>query len=228
MIKDLEQRILYEKDGLLVVDKPYNLPSTGRSLDDDDCLQFWLMQRHGGMVWAIHQLDADTSGVNIFVTEKRLVKIYKSSLEKENSSKTYLAIVRGNPSWDQCEEFGAIGKVDERSLGIHPDGKSAHSKFTVLERNENFALLKVNIFTGRTHQIRIHLSHLGHPLVGEEWYCQPPCQKHIRQALHCHKIELPLTGETFIAPLASDLQDLLLSVNLKLKEQQVEKLWMRS
>ncbi|MBT3983207.1 MAG: RluA family pseudouridine synthase [Bacteriovoracaceae bacterium] len=214
MIKDLEQRIIYENENVLVVNKPYNLPSTGRSLDDDDCLQFWLIKRHGGMVWAIHQLDADTSGVNIFVTEKKLVSIYKKSLEKMNANKEYLVIVHGVPDWNECEEFGPIGKIDDHSLGIHPEGKSAHSKFTVIKRGENHTFLKAQIFTGRTHQIRIHLSHLGHPVVGDDWYCKPPCQEHIRQALHCHKIHLLSSNELFTAPLPLDLEELIVKFNI--------------
>ena len=208
MIHDIEQRIIYEKNGLLVMNKPHDLPSTGRALDDDDCLQFWLMQRHGGMVWALHQLDADTSGVNMFVTEKKLVKYYKKILEKTQADKQYLAIVHGCPDWDECEERSHIGKINERSLGIHPDGKTAHSKFDLLGTSGGFSLIKATIFTGRTHQIRIHLSHLGHSLVGEEWYREPACLHHPRQALHCHKIHLPQTGDIFMAPLAEDLNQL--------------------
>jgi 23S rRNA pseudouridine1911/1915/1917 synthase len=205
MIADLEKRIIHEKDGLLVINKPYDLPSTGRKLDDDDCLQYWLMQRHGAMVWAVHQLDADTSGVNLFVTEKSLVKYYKEMLENIQAEKDYLAIVHGVPSWIQCDEHGPIGKVDSRSLGIHPQGKSAHSHFEVLGSIKDLSVIKARIYTGRTHQIRIHLSHLNHSLVGEEWYCEPPCTLHKRQALHCYRIHLPQTDETFTAPLAEDL-----------------------
>ena len=205
MISDLEQRIIYESNDLLVINKPHDMPSTGRTLDDDDCLQFCLMRRHGGMVWALHQLDADTSGINMFVTEKKLVKYYKKFLEKTQADKQYLAIVHGSPDWHEYEEHGRIGKVDERSLGIHPEGKTAHSKFERLGSHGNFSLIRATIFTGRTHQIRIHLSHLGHPLLGEEWYIEPPCLLHPRQALHCHKIHLPQTGNDFTAPLAEDL-----------------------
>ena len=208
MIADLEKRIIYEKDGLLVLNKPYDLPSTGRKLDDDDCLQYWLIQRQGAMVWAVHQLDADTSGINLFVTEKKLVKYYKELLEQAQAEKQYLAIVHGVPNWLQCEEHGPIGKVDSHSLGIHAEGKTAHSHFEVLGSVKDFSLIKVKIFTGRTHQIRIHLSHLNHPLVGEEWYCDPPCTVHQRQALHCYKIHLPQTDQAFIAPLADDLKQL--------------------
>lgn len=214
MIEDLEARILYEKNGVIIFNKPPGIPTSGRSLDSEDCVQYWLMKRHGGMVWAVHQLDADTSGVNIFVIEKKLVLVYKNMMENKESNKEYLAIVHGNPDWDECEEFGSIGMIDERSLGINPDGKSAHSRFTVAVRSDNFSLVRVRIFTGRTHQIRIHLSHLGHPIVGEEWYCKPPCLLHPRQALHCARIYLPESDETFNAPLTSDLQKLLTKLDL--------------
>ncbi len=205
MIKDLEERIIYEDEELIVVNKPYNMPSSGRSLDDEDCLQFCLIKRQRAMVWAIHQLDADTTGVNIFVKQKKLVPIYKKSLEQRNSNKVYLAIVHGSPEWDECEEFGSIGMIDDHSLGIHPNGKSAHSKFTVIKRGVKHTFIRAQIFSGRTHQIRIHLSHRGHPVVGECWYIKPPCKEHIRQALHCHQIHLLEMNLIFEAPLAEDL-----------------------
>ena len=204
----LEDRIIFQQDGLIVVNKPADLPSTGRTLEDDDCLQYQLMQAEERMVWAIHQLDADTSGVNLFTTQKELVPKYKEALQQQHATKTYLAIVHGNPSWDEINETSPIGKVDARSLGVLATGKTAHSKFTVLSRSENYTLLKVNIYSGRTHQIRIHLSHLGFPLVGEEWYRNPPCTKHPRQALHCYEINLLTLNQTFTAPFPPDLDKL--------------------
>lgn len=58
-VPDLEARIIYQGEGLLVVNKPYDIPTSGRTLEDDDALQYWLMQRQGDKVWAVHQLDAD-------------------------------------------------------------------------------------------------------------------------------------------------------------------------
>jgi len=209
-------QILFQKNGLIVVNKPADLPSTGRTLDDDDCLQYRLIQQQQQMVWAIHQLDADTSGVNLFTSQKELVQVYKQALEKRNSTKTYLAIVHGNPTWDEIDEKSSIGKIDSRSLGVSVTGKAAHSRFSVLSRSKDYTLLKVNIYSGRTHQIRIHLSHLGFPLVGEEWYRTPPCTRHPRQALHCYKIELMSMLQTFIAPFPDDLAQLCISLELPL------------
>jgi len=217
-ITDLENRIIYEKNGLLVVNKPYDIPTSGRSLDDNDAVQFWLMQRHKGKVWAVHQLDADTTGVNIFVTEKRLVGKYQKSLGDPRSSKSYLAIVHGVPDQITFESREPIGKVDSRSLGVTADGKSAHSTFRVIDSAENYSLIEVKIFTGRTHQIRIHLAHLGFPLVGEEWYCSPPCTQHPRQALHAYRVDLnETTGDLFEAPIAEDFLNLMCRLGLNEK-----------
>jgi len=198
-----ELRILHEADSLLVVDKPPRLPTSGRDLNDPDCLQYWLIQRHGGMVWVAHQLDADTTGLNLFVTEKRLVDELRLKMAAPSARKRYLALVHGLPAWDERDLHAPIGKIDARSLGVHPDGKAARSAFRVLARGNNAALVEATIFTGRTHQIRIHLAHLGHPLFGEEWYVRPACTEHPRQALHAWRMELP--GVSLYAPLPADL-----------------------
>ena len=108
MIKDLDERIICENESVLVVNKPYGLPSTGKSLDDDDCLQFYLIKRHGGMVWAIHQLDADTSGVNIFVTDKKLVPIYKKYLEDPAKVNSLINVLFTNATTDSLLSNGTI------------------------------------------------------------------------------------------------------------------------
>ncbi len=195
---------------MLFVDKPPGLPTSGRTLKDPDCLQFWLMKRHGGMVWAVHQLDADTSGVNVFATEKRRVPETQGRMRSPVGEKTYLAIVHGLPDWQEQEIDAPIGPVDDRSLGVHSQGRSARSSFRVRDRGRGASLIEGRLFTGRTHQLRIHLAHLGHPLVGEEWYRDPPCTVHPRQALHAWRVVLGpgLEPCRVQAPVARDLVDL--------------------
>ncbi len=204
--------IIARHGNLIVVNKPHDWPTTGRSLDDDDCVQYHLIQHFGQMVWAVHQLDADTSGVCLFSLDRDLVTELQAIWRDPGMNKQYLCIVKGEPSWDEIDETSSIGKIDERNLGVSPNGKSAHTHFKVLARSPGHALLEAKLFTGRTHQIRIHLSHLGHPLLGEEWYSNPPCTLHPRQALHARRIQFPNTAplaETqFEAPLASDLVEL--------------------
>jgi 23S rRNA-/tRNA-specific pseudouridylate synthase len=212
---ELERRILREDGDVIVVDKPSDLPTSGRSLDDDDCLQRALIVRGGGMVWAVHQLDADTSGVNLFTTQRELVEPLKRALGAPGARKLYLAIAHGSPTWDARECLEPIGAIDERSLGVTPDGRPARSRLRVLARSKGHVLFAVEIETGRTHQIRIHASHLGHPLVGEEWYRDPPCSLHPRQALHARSMRIggpiPLDVK---APVPDDLGALMGTVGL--------------
>ena len=207
-IADLDERIISEKEGLIVVNKPFDIPTSGRTLDDPDALQYWVSEYLGCTVWAVHQLDADTTGVNLFVTEKRLVKKYQRALADTSTIKTYYALVHGVPPWESIECDAPIGKIDKRSLGVVAlgEGKSAHSTFKVLSTSAPFSLVEAKITTGRTHQIRIHLTHLGFPLVGDDWYGVQTARKHCRQALHAGSIvfgdeSLP----RLVAPLAEDL-----------------------
>ncbi|MFT5734406.1 MAG: 23S rRNA-/tRNA-specific pseudouridylate synthase [Planctomycetota bacterium] len=215
---DLESRILFEADEILAVDKCPDLPTSGRSLDDQDCLQYRLIQRHGHMVWAVHQLDADTSGVNLFTTAKRLVEPLKRGMAEEGSLKSYLAVVHGEPAWDSHDCTAPIGSIRPGELGVTQEGKSARSGFQVLARAPGFAAIRAEISTGRTHQIRIHLSSLGHPLVGEEWYREEPCQLHPRQALHAERlrVEAPLPLD-LRARIPGDLRELLGHLGLELR-----------
>ncbi len=207
--EDLEARILFEQDGIVAVNKCPDLPTSGRALDDDDCLQFALMQRHGAMVWAVHQLDADTSGVNLFVTRKELVEPLKQAMAHQDAAKRYLAIVHGSPSWTDQTCDAPIGSVGNGSLGVTPDGRHASSTFQVLGRTDRFAVVAAKIATGRTHQIRIHLASLGHPLVGEEWYREEPCELHPRQALHAAALKIAGPHALVLtAPLPEDLRAL--------------------
>ena len=206
---NIEEFLVSKHEDLIVVNKPAGWPTTGRSLSDDDCIQFYLIEYFGRMVWAVHQLDADTSGLCLFALSKSLVSELKALWVDPGMVKEYYAFVHGEPSWNDLHEFSPIGSVGVGCYGIHPDGKSAHTYFEVIECSNGYSLLRARLYTGRTHQIRIHLSHLGHPLVGEEWYRKPSCRLHPRQALHAYRLSfqtsevLPVTS--FIAPVTADL-----------------------
>lgn len=193
-----------------MLDKPFGLPTAGRTLDDPDCLQFWLMQRRRGMIWAVHQLDADTTGVNVFVSKKSLVPHFQQRMRYPNAQKSYLAVVHGVPTFDSLRVDEPIGYVKTPTFSgqaVTPDGKPSATQFSVLRRGPSHALVRATLESGRTHQVRVHLTHLGHPLVGEEWYRQPACLDHPRQALHAERIEFRDEEQPreLVAPLAPDL-----------------------
>lgn len=207
----IDGRILHDDGDVVAVDKWPGIPSTGRSLDDPDCVQWHLMEREGAMVWAVHQLDADTSGVLLFTRRRGLVAPIKAAMASPEATKRYVAVVDGRPDWGAVTAIGAIGPTrDGGELWVAPGGRAARTDLRMIERGKRAACVGARIRTGRTHQVRIHLAALGHPLLGEEWYVRPACRRHARQALHAHRLTLPPPFELDVwSPLAPDLVELM-------------------
>ena len=210
---DLGARILYQDAGLVVVDKPWGMPTTGRGLDDPDCLQFGMIAHFGEMVWAVHQLDADTSGVNLFVRKKELVAEWKLRMLFPNGTKSYQAIVHGVAAFESLRIDSPVGVISgeaPQQLGVVADGKRAVSEVRVLERGRQSTRVQVDIETGRTHQIRIHLASIGHAVVGDDWYGDVHPPAHMRQALHAWRVSFAdgIDPATLESPVPRDMLDL--------------------
>lgn len=204
--------VLLDEAGLLALNKPPGLPSTGRSLDDPFCLQSMLVRWAGRMVWAVHQLDADTSGAILFVRRKGLVAEAARRLRPPGGRKIYLALCHGEPSFQERTIDRAIGPLRRSGpvrLGIVAGGRPAHTRVRVLARGGGFCVLEVRLLTGRTHQARIHLAHVGHPLIGERLYRAKACDLHPRHALHAARLVLGGAPRRVVdAPVAPDLLEL--------------------
>lgn len=180
---EVQEQIIGEHEGVLFMNKPAGWPTSGRSLQDEECLQHRLMNEAGRMVWAVHQLDGDTSGLNVFTRRKDLVPIWQKRLHFPQARKEYLAIVHGRV--DQPMRLEAlIGRREDGSWGVSKTGKSALTLVTPVAVSDAYSLLRIHLRTGRTHQIRVHMSHAGFPLVGEFWYNDAPCLVAPRQMLH--------------------------------------------
>lgn len=205
--------VLWEERGVLLVNKPPGVPTAGDRLMDAGSVQFALMEANRGrMVWAIHQLDRDTSGLNLFVKKKSLVEPWSRALGE--GRKEYLAICHGRVRQDVFVIDDPLGWiVPGRKRGVVASGKDARTEVHVLARSGDFSFLRVILHTGRTHQIRLHLAHHNHPLVGERRYCIPPCEEHERHALHAWRLEV--LGEVFVAPVPLDFEVLMEDLGMR-------------
>ena len=205
-----EPHIVSQGDDYVIVSKPTGLATTGRTLDDPECLQSELMQHLSRRkVWAVHQLDKGTSGLCVFALKKPSVARWAARLRA--GRKLYLGVVDGVLE-GRHEVRAPIARVtlsDGRTQpAIHPQGKGAHSTIEALETIEGRTLVVGRIHTGRTHQVRLHLSHLGVPLVGERMHREPPCHALPYPALHSWILQVEDdegSSLTFEAPLPDAL-----------------------
>ncbi len=167
----------------------------------------------------VHRLDKDTSGVMVVAKNDAAHLSLAAQIKDKIAARTYLAIVHGVLKDNAGIISGAIGrdKVDRKKMAITPDGKPAVTEFKVLERFENFTYVECKLQTGRTHQIRVHMTAIGHPLLGDTKYTARKNFFDIKgQALHSHTLNLihPTTKEqmNFTAPLPDDMENILKSL----------------
>jgi len=219
---EIGARVLFRDRGLVVVDKPAGLPSTGRTLDDPRSMQHALGRALGHPVWAVHQLDAETSGVNVFVERASLVKRWQDRTRFPRARKRYLALVHGVLRRDEIVVDAPIADDPiERRQVVRDDGKRALSLFRALSQTATDSALLVEIRTGRTHQVRVHAAHIGVPLHGERRYREPPSVTIARHALHAASLTLD-DGTVFRAPIPDDLRALAASLGLVLDDTQAD------
>jgi 23S rRNA pseudouridine1911/1915/1917 synthase len=222
--EDIPLNIIHEDDAIIVLNKPPGMvvhPAVGNPsgtllhglLFHDPKLQ---MLERGGIV---HRLDKDTSGVMVVARTEATMQNLQNQFKARTTEKEYLAFVWGAPP--------KTGRI-ETLLGRHPvhrkkqavlkeEGREAVSNYEVVEQFGEVALMRVHIETGRTHQIRVHMAHIGHPVAGDRVYGR--ARKHKlpvnpeRQLLHAAKlvVDHPVSGKrlSFEAPLFDDMQSLL-------------------
>jgi 23S rRNA-/tRNA-specific pseudouridylate synthase len=225
---DVAARVLYQEPNVLIVDKPAGIPSTGRELGDPRCWQTMVADFVGRPVWAVHQLDADTSGVLVFTTRRSLVARWAERLRPPRSEKVYLAICHGALAEGRLEIDVPLERSERGTrpyFRVAPDASAtvarrARTRVEVLARSSAHVLLRVTLLTGRPHQVRLHLSHVGLPLVGEKVYRAPPSEDHPRQALHAWKLAFRdgAPPDEVIAPIPPDLRALAKRLALALPE----------
>ena len=196
--------VLYEDDHLLVVNKPAGVETHPSQPGQSDTLlnavAFHLMQEGTPCDFThIHRLDKDTTGALLFAKHPFAGAILHRMLEERLIKRTYKALVHGKLKNKQGTITGKIGKDRHHSSRrrVSQTGQHAVTHYRVLRyfASENLSLIECRLETGKTHQIRVHLSHLGHPLAGDTLYGGKPIFN--RQALHAYRIEFthPITEE---------------------------------
>ncbi|MCF6466696.1 RluA family pseudouridine synthase [Clostridium sp. Cult2] len=215
--------IIYEDVDLLVINKqPYTVvhqtKSHQKNTISNGISYYFKTKGINKKIRFINRLDMDTSG--ILLVAKSPFAHQQMALQFENNEveKKYMVVVAGVVEKDQGIIDLPIGREEEQSIKktVTPKGKDALTKYKVLERYKETSLLDVQILTGRSHQIRVHLSHIGHPIIGDTLYYEP--SEYIeRQALHSHylKAKLPRSKEIieFKAPLPKDIVNLINHLN---------------
>jgi 23S rRNA pseudouridine955/2504/2580 synthase len=224
LLDRLAASIVFEDKAILAVNKPSGLATHGGSGISHGLIESLRALRPGEPLELVHRLDRDTSGV-IIIAKKRsalleLQALMRAGEDDEGPGKRYLALLVGRVPNGTLTVDAPLQKSvlqgGERSVRVDPAGKPSVSHFKVLERRGGHSYCEVRIETGRTHQIRVHAAHLGHPVAGDDKYGDPDANKRLAQQvglkrlfLHAASIEFALDkGKTpylINAPLSEDL-----------------------
>lgn len=228
--QDIPIEVVYEDDDIIVVNKPKGLVVHPANGNPDGTLVNAILnickdslsgiggEKRPGIV---HRLDKDTSGLLIIAKNDKAHLNMSEQIKDRKVTKKYIALVRGIIQEDEATINMPIArsKKDRKKMAVDKDGKEAVTHFKVLKRFDKYTLLEIKIDTGRTHQIRVHMSEIGHPVVGDEVYSNGKNEFDVHgQMLHAKSLEFchPVTGEKI--HLEADLPDYFKEVLDRCKE----------
>ena len=220
-VQALQDKILYEDDVLMVLNKPAGLAVHGGS-----GLQFGLIESlralrpEAKQLELVHRLDRETSGCILIAKRRSTLRSLHEQLRNKTMDKQYLALVRGH--WQKHVKLIAAPllkntlKSGERVVRVDAEGKASETRFRIIEQYTNSTLVEASPITGRTHQIRVHALHAGHPIAGDPKYGDSEFDQQLqgiglnRLFLHAHRLTFthPQSGNavTVDAPLDEVLQ----------------------
>lgn len=218
--------IVYEDEDVILINKPKGMvvhPAPGHTTDTlVNGLLYHCKDNLSGINGVarpgiVHRIDRDTTGILIVCKNDMSHNSIAAQLKEHSINRRYRALVHGNLKEDTGTVEGAIGRhpIDRKKMSINEkNGKPAVTHYTVLERFGNYTLIECRLETGRTHQIRVHMSSIGHPLVGDEVYGPAKCPFKLQgQCLHAMVLGFvhPRSGEymEFSAELPEYFEELL-------------------
>ncbi len=212
--------VLYEDDALLAIDKPAGVAVHGGSGVSFGVIEQLRQARpQAKFLELVHRLDRETSGVLLLAKKRSALTTLHEMMREGRTDKRYLTLVLGQ--WKNAKRHVKLPlhkyttAEDERRVMVHAEGQESHTIFALQKSWPGYSLLEAQLKTGRTHQIRVHLAHLGFPIAGDDKYGDFARNKELakqglkRMFLHAHAMGLnhPLTGEPMrlMAPLPPEL-----------------------
>ena len=230
--QDIPLNVIYEDNDIIVINKPKGMVVHPANGNPDGTLVNAVMNLCkdslsgiGGEIrpGIVHRLDKDTSGAIIVAKNDKAHIALSEQLKNHKVKKTYLALVRGIIKENEATINMPIArsKKDRKKMDVDKNGKEAITHFKVLGRYKNkYTLLQINLETGRTHQIRVHLSHIGYPIIGDEVYSNGKNEWNVSgQCLHAWKLEFihPITGKKI--SLEAEIPEYLKNIIKELEEE---------
>ena len=230
--QDIPLNVIYEDNDIIVINKPKGMVVHPANGNPDGTLVNAVMNKCkdslsgiGGEIrpGIVHRLDKDTSGAIIVAKNDKVHVALSEQLKNHEVKKTYLALVRGIIKENEATINMPIArsKKDRKKMDVDKNGKEAITHFKVLGRYKNkYTLLQINLETGRTHQIRVHLSYIGYPIIGDEVYSNGKNEWNVSgQCLHAWKLEFihPITGEKI--SLEAEIPEYLKNIIKELEEE---------
>ena len=230
--QDIPLNVIYEDNDIIVINKPKGMVVHPANGNPDGTLVNAVMNKCkdslsgiGGEIrpGIVHRLDKDTSGAIIVAKNDKAHIALSEQLKNHEVKKTYLALVRGIITENEATINMPIArsKKDRKKMDVDKNGKEAITHFKVLGRYKNkYTLLQINLETGRTHQIRVHLSHIGYPIIGDEVYSNGKNEWNVSgQCLHAWKLEFihPITGKKI--SLEAEIPEYLKNIIKELEEE---------
>lgn len=222
---NLNIEVIYEDDVVIVLNKPAGLIVHPSESSEEVTLVNHLLYYSNSLSLKggserpgiVHRLDKDTSGLLVVAKTDESYDYLVSSFKDRTIKREYLAIVY-NPFKEHSGTIKAPIMREKAKMIISPLGKEAITHFEVLKQNDDYSYLRCNLETGRTHQIRVHLAYINHPIVADSVYGFKKAFKNYRQALHATKLEFvhPTTKKllSFMVEAPEDFKELLMKVGL--------------
>jgi len=207
-------KMLYEDEYLLIVDKPAGLSVLPDGWEKDSQYLVKMLEEQYGKIFIVHRLDKITSGMIVFARDAETHRTLNAQFESHQAEKVYHAIVEGNPKWEEKtakHPLRANVGHKHRTMVDNKKGKASETRFRVIKRYPESALIEAKPMTGRTHQIRVHAYALGHPLAGDLLYGAQEMYMSTRPMLHAQSLSFihPATNERvkFTTPHPADFEE---------------------